>query len=97
MSKIKTVELKLNYPFYITEDHEGFGYYSEKNIIFKIEEYISEMDQRDNEWCYTNLYRIGCDFEPKYPGKDRMGILHHHHVNNETLNNIIKNGFNELW
>ncbi len=94
---VKTISIEMKYPFYITEDHNGFCFYSESEIIQKIDEYISEMDRRDEGWFYTNMYRVDNDFEPRQPGKDNMGLLKHYHVENETLRNIMKNGFNKLW
>lgn len=94
---LTTIKLELSYPFYLTEDHEGFNFYTEEEIKAKMATFIAQMKQRDEDWCYTNLYRICEDFEPKYPGDDGMGMINHHHVSNTTLEYMMECGFNGIW
>ncbi|UPW17332.1 hypothetical protein M0C34_13905 [Agarivorans sp. TSD2052] len=97
LSKLKFEDVPLSYPLYISEDHEGFSYHSEESAKELMADFTQEMHKRDEEWCYTNLYRVSEDFMPKMPGKNYMGLIPHHHVDNNTLKSIKENGFNSLW
>lgn len=94
---MKILYVELEYPFYITEDHSGFSFYSEREVNILIGGYIEDMGNHDEEWCYTNLYRVESDLKPKIPGKDYMGLMPHHHIDNDTLSEIKDNGFDSLW
>jgi hypothetical protein len=58
---------------------------------------MEDMPNRDEGWCYANLYRVSDDFMPRIPGKDCMGLLPHHHIDNLVLGKIINQGFDAIW
>ena len=87
----------LSYPFYICEDHQGFRFLSENAVIDELARCSHELRRKDDDWCYTNLYRIERDWRLKHPGDDRMGLLPHHHVTNSVLDWIERDGFQALW
>lgn len=87
----------LAYPLYICEDHEGFRFLSEAAAIAELTRYAGERGKHDDDWCYTNLYRIAGAWRPKSPGSDSMGALPHHHVTNSILDWIEREGFQALW
>jgi hypothetical protein len=87
----------LCYPLYICEDHEGFRFLPEEAVIAELSRYAGELRKEDEDWVYTNLYRVAEDWKTRDPGWDQMGVLPHHHVTNDTLNWIARNGFQSLW
>jgi len=94
---LKLEEIQLSYPLYISENHEGFSYHTQEGVKELIAGFTQEMHKHDEEWCYTNLYRVTEDFIPKTPGKDYMGLLPHHHIDNDILEEIERDGFSSLW
>ncbi len=96
-TNVKQFEVDCGYPFYISENHEGFSYLSLSEVTSLLNGFIEDMPNHDEDWCYTNLYRIAEDFQVKIPGKDYMGSLPHHHIDNDTLIEIRENGVEWLW
>lgn len=94
-SNIITVELV--YPFYLTEDEKGFRFHTADEAFELMKAYIFQMEAKDEDWCYTNLYLIKGDFQPEKPGHDYMGMLPHRHVENFTLNDMMRYGFENLF
>ena len=94
---VNTTESDYSYPIYITEDHRGFSILSEIQAESMMFNFMQEMDNHDDEWCYTNLYKIDNDFIPLKPGQDRMGELMHWHIDNILLSQIKEKGFSSLW
>ena len=58
---------------------------------------MKEILSHNDDWCYTNLYRVSDDFIPKNPGKDYMWLLPHHHIDNFVLEQVKAHGLNALW
>lgn len=89
----------LSYPFYICDDGaEGFRFFlTEAQVVAELKQYAKERRREDEDWCYTNLYRITDDCCPNLPGTDYMGVLPHYHVDNRTLERVEKDGFESLW
>jgi hypothetical protein len=88
----------LSYPLYICEDSaEGFRFLTEAEIVAELKQYATERRREDEDWCYTNLYRITDDWRPRRPGADSMGALPHYHVNNGILRCVEQDGFESLW
>lgn len=94
---VTLLETDCGYPFYISENHEGFSYFSSTDVELLLNGFIEDMHNQDEEWCYTNLYRVAEDFSPKKPGKDYMGLLPHYHIDNDVLTEIKENGLASLW
>ncbi|MEY8199422.1 MAG: hypothetical protein RPS47_09295 [Colwellia sp.] len=94
---IKHFEVDCCYPFYISEDHEGFSYLTENEVASLVSGFIVDMNNRDEDWCYTNLYKITKNFQPKFAGKDYMGSLPHYHIDNFSLIKIKESGVEALW
>ncbi|VAW82352.1 hypothetical protein MNBD_GAMMA12-957 [hydrothermal vent metagenome] len=84
------------YPFFITEDEKGFRYFDEVGVSKVIEELVQD-PVSDEEYCYTNLYRVAEDYFCNKPGKDYMGIIQHWHIENSLIREIKSNGLNSLW
>jgi len=95
--KTKIIEVKKEYPFFLTEDHLGFRFFSNKEIGYEIDKFIRDRSSEQKDHVYTNLYLLESDFIPKFAGTDQMGILPHYHVDDEILNIINKRGFDSLW
>jgi len=87
----------LNDPLYVCEDEKGFRFLTEAEAIAELKLYAGNLREDDEDWCYTNLYRIAGDWRPKRPGTDEMGALPHHHVTNFTLECVEQSGFESLW
>jgi hypothetical protein len=88
---------ELSYPLYICEDEKGFRFLTEAEVATELKKYAGELRRDDEGWCYTNLYRVADDWQPKRPGTDYMGALPHHHVTNFTLQCVEQHGFESLW
>jgi len=87
----------MTYPLYVCEDDKGFRFLKEDEAIAELRRCTGDARRDDEDWCYTNLYRIGGDWQPKRPGTDYMGALPHHHVTNFTLQYVERDGFAALW
>jgi hypothetical protein len=97
-TKQSVVELPgLFYPLYICEEETEFRFLTEAEIVALLKQYAGEQRRDDDDWCYTNLYRIPHDWRPNRPGNDDMGALPHHHVTNYTLECVERYGFESLW
>ncbi|RCU50573.1 hypothetical protein DU002_09140 [Corallincola holothuriorum] len=88
--------LDLSYPFWITEDHNGFAFYSRAELKALFNSFLeSRLDNDD--YCYTNLYMVDEDFRSNIPGKDSMGMLRHWHIENYELGVVEESGIEALW
>jgi len=87
----------LTFPLYVCEDDQGFRFLTETEAIAELKRYAEDLRREDEDWCYTNLYRIAGDWQPYLPGTDYMGVLPHHHITNYTLECIKRGGFEGLW
>jgi hypothetical protein len=87
----------MTYPLYACEDDTGFRFLTEGEAVAELKRYAGDARRNDEDWCYTNLYRIAGDWQPKRPGADDMGALPHHHVTNFTLERMERDGFEALW
>ena len=97
-SKQSIIDLAgLTYPLYICEDEKGFHFLTEVEVITALKHYTNDLRHDDEDWCYTNLYRIVGNWQPKLPGTDYMGSLPHYHVTNSTLEKVEQYGFESLW
>ncbi len=88
--------ITLEYPFFITEDHNGFTYLNENEVIALMKNFELNMVE-DDDYCYTNLYLVEEDYFCKKPGKDYMGIIQHWHIQNSSLKQIKQCGLESLW
>jgi hypothetical protein len=97
-AKHTVIELPgLSYPLYICDDELGFRFLTEAEVAAELRRFAGEQRRDDEDWCYTNLYRIADDWRPNRPGTDYMGALPHHHVTNSTLECVEQYGFESLW
>jgi hypothetical protein len=74
----------MTYPLYICENDMVFRFLTEEEAVAELKRYAGDARRDDQDWCYTNLYRIVGDWQPQCPGTDYMGALPHHHVTNCT-------------
>ena len=66
-NNVTLLDVDCRYPFYIAENHEGFSYHSEADVRLLLIGYVKEILSHNDDWCYTNLYRVSEDFIPKNP------------------------------
>jgi hypothetical protein len=97
-SKHSVIDLGgLTCPLYVCEDDKRVRFLTQAEAVAELERYAGDLRRDDEDWCYTNLYRIASEWRPERPGTDGMGTLPHHHVTNFTIECVEQNGFESLW
>ena len=86
---------QLNFPVFFTQDERGFLIHDEQTAFRDLQ--ARSNPRKDDEWCYTNLYRLIEPFYPRQDGRDQMGLLEHWHIENYHMLIIDENGLSALW